>query len=201
MDKRFRDYNSKDCSELTCTDKAVARGLCRKHYGKHYRLGNIENIKRTEHKRCKKLTEAQAAYIAGILDGEGHVGLASYKDAKLRAGRGYRPRLVIENTSKSLIDYLSETTGIGLVYFRLAPNKKWKDLYIWSVWGSSQTSSLLEQVLSFLVIKQEQSKLLLDFASKCNKSHGNLGMPPELLIYQEQSYDKCKALNKRGRAA
>jgi hypothetical protein len=107
------------------------------------------------------LTNEQKAYIAGIIDGEGHIGLYSCRDKKgwLRSVIG------VCNTYKPLLDYLKITYGGCISEQRRDPNIKHRPTFGWQIASKSACKKVLEDTLPYLTIKKEQAILLLEF---CN---------------------------------
>lgn len=140
--------------------------------------------------KCKQLTKTQAAYIAGILDGEGCITLS-------RSGKYLRPLVSVVNTKKELLEYLVTSTGLGKVLVSKRPSKTSNIPYRWQIW-SKQSSLFLIQVLPFLVIKKQQAILLLNFANRSNTKHGRNGLSKDDVNHQTSIYNQLKKLNKRG---
>ena len=79
------------------------------------------------------LTVADAAYIAGLFDGEGSV---DFK--RRREKRGYVQNILmrIEMTDESVLNWVHETLGVGTVRKRnRSPSRKahWKDAWVYSI--------------------------------------------------------------------
>jgi hypothetical protein len=103
-----------------------------------------------------ELTTAEKAYIAGIIDGEGHVGIQSVKD-------GFYLKIVISNSSKALIDWLLERLPNKYVQKREAGHStNTKDIYNLHISGKD-AQELLSQIQEYLVIKKEQCAIALQF--------------------------------------
>lgn len=71
----------------------------------------------TVYRNTKQLTEPEAAYIAGLIDGEGTVALS-----RKHAGDNRQLCISISNTERALLDYVLDVTGLILRdYVRLTP--------------------------------------------------------------------------------
>lgn len=101
-----------------------------------------------------RLSDVEKSYIAGIIDGEGYIGIYRSKDRYLR------PVVNVANTSEVLIDQLRRMTGIGAKYKK---THHMKSCWSWSVRKFSEIRGLLEAVLPFLVVKRKKAELLLEF--------------------------------------
>lgn len=144
------------------------------------------------------LSDLDAAYIAGIVDGEGCVTLSKLTDATMRDGHSYRPCVMISNTNRVLMQYLTAIVGVGRVNKRKPSSPNSKISYVWVCW-SKQATSLLYQLLPFLVLKKKQAELLLDFQRKSSQNFGMRGLPPNIRRYQEKACHQMRRLNKRGK--
>jgi hypothetical protein len=85
------------------------------------------------------------SYLAGLVDGEGHVSLSS-------AGRG-KKRFVIEikMTSEKVIDWLVSNFN-GAKQFRPSTNPNWKDQWRWRLQGNDAIA-LYNQIKPMLLVK------------------------------------------------
>jgi len=115
------------------------------------------------YRQVRHMSEAQAAYLAGLLDGEGHIGV---RWAVIRTGRyprgGVTAALVVSltNTSAEVIRWLVETTGCGRVngpYQQGLRRPKW----YWQISGY-QASAVLNRIRPYLIIKAHEADLFLE---------------------------------------
>lgn len=93
------------------------------------------------------------SYLAGILDGEGHIAVEQFT-VRLENGRTKKKRrfvLVVKMTSENLIDWLHENFG-GLKSFHRSKNPRWKDQWRWRLSGG-KARALYERVQPLLKIK------------------------------------------------
>lgn len=98
-----------------------------------------------------KITNEQAAYLAGLIDGEGYVGARVAKDGYVQAG------LVVINTNRSVLDWACSITGIGVVKpKKKVPNRK--QVWRWIV-GPQPASELLRRVRGYSQIKRMEMHL------------------------------------------
>lgn len=102
-----------------------------------------------------------AAYLAGIIDGEGSLQLDK-KLAPKSFKRNYMPRMIITTTCKELNDYLlGLNVGFASSLRTSNPNKNAVDSYSVAC-GQQVLSEILPQVLDCLVVKRKQAELLLE---------------------------------------
>jgi hypothetical protein len=102
------------------------------------------------------LTEEDAAYLAGIIDGAGRIDL-------YRRGHRVAVRVRVANSSASLAEWLYATTGIGQIH----RNRHAK----WNWWCSSDSAaSLLGQLRPRLVAQAAQVDLALEAQRQVRES-------------------------------
>lgn len=118
---------------------------------------------------CKALSATDAAYLAGILDGEGYIGIHDRRSTRPRSSR---PSICVDvgNTSRELIDWLHRVTGTGTITGdRLHPDPKNKPMWYWRV-GSLSALSVLQQALPYMLIKQGQALAAIVSQSGADRS-------------------------------
>ena len=117
------------------------------------------------------MTSTEAAYVAGIIDGEGCV---EFKWAdRIRKDRKGAPtyrtlivRLEVPQVDKRLIDWLMEITQEGTRDIKRNPDRpKWHDQHRWRV-GYHGVYRVLKQVYKHLIVKKEKAKLVIDHYDK-----------------------------------
>lgn len=137
-------------------------------------------------------------YLAGIIDGEGTVSITKYNDTN-----SYSIRLNIPNTDKRLINWLQTNFKCAVYETRTGNvnnNRKWKDVSDWVCIGKN-AYILLKQVRGFLLLKQEQTDLAIQLFEKVTKlEFRGRRRPPYIIQRQENLYEQCKKLNRRGKA-
>ncbi len=141
-------------------------------------------------------SEAETAYIAGILDGEGSMGV--YKWRPLSKVNQIVVKLSIINTNKQLIEWLSRMFGLGVVFDQTTgPNRK----PVYSVHpGGSRAYQIISRVKPFLIVKKKQASLLLGYWEwRHSIGHkGNKGFSPEELEKIRCFVQQTHILNHRG---
>jgi len=114
-----------------------------------------------------KLTNLEIGYIAGIIDGEGTIGLCYNKTEDIIDGH-----ILVSNTSTELMNWLKTTLKIGRIRRKSGKKEKLrkKVCYLYYITRISEMEKLLELIKGFLIIKKEQAKLMLKFCEiKKNK--------------------------------
>ena len=132
-------------------------------------------------------------YFAGILDGEGSIGIEHLSPCKNRKKDYYVCRLTIINTSKILMDWLKENFK-GTVDTRKQIEGR-KTCYRWHVFGSD-LEEILTAVIPFLKIKDQQAQVVLQYRQTVGKTGWNVS--DETLELRKSYWIECKKLNKLG---
>lgn len=122
--------------------------------------------------KLKPLSEAQKGYIAGLLDGEGHLYIRGEYE-----GACYS-RIRIRITEESVVKFLVKITGIKNVCSHM-PSQRRKDggfkkrVYEWQVGNREDVRQLLINVMPYLIIKADHAKWILEFESLKDQGVGN----------------------------
>ncbi len=109
-------------------------------------------------------TEIERAYLAGLMDGEGHIGITL---ARFRPNGEYRTHVVIvtiASTHLETLRWVRETWAHGTLVVRQQPKQR---VPIGNLrWSSLAAVPVLQDVLPYLRIKAPQAKLALQFAAE-----------------------------------
>lgn len=106
--------------------------------------------KRPEIRKFKKW---ESSWLAGMIDGEGSVGIYNY------GKEGRRIQIQIGNTDSKLIDRFREIIGCGSTVFRTnihISHKGRKPMYQYNLKGSNRCYWVLKQVLPYLITKKDK---------------------------------------------
>ena len=150
------------------------------------------------------MSKLTAAYVAGLIDGEGCLDLARQKRIDMHGKIYYRPRLRICLTEKEIIEWLQKSFG-GNITTRKGQNNN-KDTYSWSILGKKRLLPFLRKVYPYLKIKRRQAEILV----KCFKTQDSenytrnpFGYFPKLnegvVEKREELYWKIRQFNQRGK--
>jgi len=138
------------------------------------------------------LQPTEAAYLAGLVDGEGYIGLLQVKRKRGRRS-SFAGRVVIGMCWEGLKD-VRELVGCGKVWFKKHANPKHNDQWVWSLTGN-HCRALLPVIRPYLKVKARQADLLLDYlhlADHRNRSEEYRDAVMSL-------YEELRVLNTRGR--
>jgi hypothetical protein len=131
------------------TWKAVASyyGVDRCDLCRHFRLAGVDYKRRFYKCQGRKLTipaePTELAYIAGLFDGEGHLGFQSD-----------RYSVEIANTNREVMDWLLRLGG----KVRKSSREPHQDCYHWRVHAQLDVHALLEALRPYLIIKRRISE-------------------------------------------
>ncbi|HET9680067.1 MAG TPA: LAGLIDADG family homing endonuclease [Gammaproteobacteria bacterium] len=109
-----------------------------------------------DYKSTQQLSKVDAAYIAGLIDGEGTVAL-SRKHAK----DNRQLCISISNTESALLEYALQTIGTGKITAKRTVSDKHTPSFVYAIYNR-QALSLLEQITPYLrTYKRERACLIL----------------------------------------
>lgn len=106
----------------------------------------------------RKMSDTEAAWLAGFLDGEGSV-------SSFLGGRNYEYktwRLSAPNTSLDSLKKCAEITGVGSVVVKREETERNKKIWQWQVGAQREIRDVLVQVLPYFIIKHGQAKIFLE---------------------------------------
>lgn len=110
-----------------------------------YRHG-YKNLGALRYKRFHNLTETDKAYIAGIVDGEGHISVKQQK-------------ILVNNIDKKMINWLKKKTG-GSVNVKPRIKKHHKKAWVWTL-SPIATRGLLLIIMPYLITRKEKAQELI----------------------------------------
>jgi len=105
------------------------------------------------------LTEAEKAYIAGIVDGEGHIEIGIGRGRTSKPAR-YTVSVVISNTDYGLLDWLQRRLPGSYINERVhGKNRKphWKPAWTLRLHRRGSVLSLLTELLPYLIVKRTRA--------------------------------------------
>lgn len=141
----------------------------------------------------KRMTAEEAAYLAGLIDGEGTIALRAYETKQGRRSHSFEAIACMSGTALALMEQVVEIAGNGWLA-RTEGNEKRKPLWKWSL-SANQIRHVLPQVLCYLRLKRRQAEIVLRYLELVQGKRGLNGTElTELLAL----YEECAALNQRG---
>lgn len=141
------------------------------------------------------LSEVDAAYIAGLFDGEGTITVAIIKPKQaLKTGNRYTPAASLTMCNEAVIRWLQSVTGIGSVYERRPQQARFSVSWTWAL-PARQAIPVLVRIHPYMRVKAEQARLYLEMMEirKDSRNYGCNNPERQLQIACE-----IQALNRRG---
>ena len=142
---------------------------------------------------CRNMSEAESAWLAGIIDGEGTIGI--WSNGKSSRRTNYVAHLQVGNTNTQMLLRIVEFTGCGTINSGKARRENHKQLYKWRV-NPMQIRGILPQIEPYLVIKRFQAQLVIEYLRMQKDGRGIEG--EFKLAYAEKIINKVRELNQRG---
>lgn len=138
------------------------------------------------------------SYLAGLIDGEGYVGIrrcTTKHDGSLIPE--FKPTVVITNTNYHLMQVLKDNFYGSICHRNRGLKILWKESYSFE-FNRSEIRKILPKVMKYLLIKKGQAQTVLDlFKTYKHTSNGN-GYTSSEVLDKENLHKKCLLLNKRG---
>lgn len=132
------------------------------------------------------LQDRDLGWIAGIIDGEGWIGIA-----RLRP-KYYQPRVDVKSTTLVMQERLHSLLGGHLSTF--TARKNCRPLFGWSVWSIWKVRAVLTLIKPYLVVKQEMAATVLRFCER----HANELRSIKPSSEDQKDYEMIRSLNRKG---
>ena len=150
------------------------------------------------------ITEIEWAQLAAWIDGEGNIGIRRNTHRRgLHRSFQYFPRVTVYNSNRRLMDWLTPRFG-GCVSISLQETSRHKKGYVWEL-GAAGLVPVLRRILPYLLLKNEQAALVIDFYEKAvwhkggnYKDSRKRCVSPEELARRHALYEESLRLNHRG---
>lgn len=135
--------------------------------------------------QANELSLADAAYLAGFVDGEGSIMLTPRRDK-------VAVKFSISNTNKAILDWVAVVTGVGAVQDHRSGDGTNKACFQYQA-NSEAAESIIQQIEPYLIVKKEQAKLALETQERLRNPALNADRD-----WQQEYITQMKAMNKRG---
>lgn len=133
------------------------------------------------------------AYVAGIIDGEGNIGLYKLRKSSAKCGYSYIMCVRVVNTQPWLIRFLQlQFEGYVQNVKPMASSRK--PLWRWEI-RAKKAESFLKLVLPYLQLKRQQAEIAIQFQSR--QYQGKKSTDEEKAVMEAQHLLMCN-LNQRG---
>lgn len=157
---------------------------------RRWRERHVEGHKTQNRTVLVEPTEADKAWCAGFLDGEGYVGA-------LRDGKGYvATRIAVSQVVVDPLIYLQERWG-GVLGSHATRQKNRRDSFNWVLSNKEMVAGLIRDVRPYLRVKGAQADALLELALLPKLVRGQ----PNIELHEKRDtlYEQLRRLNRRGR--
>lgn len=151
------------------------------------------------------VSREQAAYLAGVIDGEGWIGLQRLAPSGVHRSPRFQFAVTIANTKLGWLETLRSFWG-GRIHCHENEGHRNRRACYSLRFSSAETKRVLGHTLPYLMIKREQASLLLEFFPLAFQRRSlnivpNLGADAEIVAKQEAIYQRLRELNRRGAKA
>lgn len=134
---------------------------------------------------------ASAAYIAGLLDGEGCFRIDRFRTARSPIGFQYRPVIEVAMCDLAPIKFTAEASGRNM---QTRLTKSGKTVYLLA-WRNGSAADLIRNILPYLRGKRPQAEHLLHFHDHVAPGRGRTYALTDFAIC-EAAFQKAKDLKK-----
>ena len=123
--------------------------------------------------KINNLTDTDAAYLAGIIDGEGSINLSRVHKNSPDHTTTYFIRLRVTNTHRGLLDWIVLKVGYGSVGKMKNYDSKYnrKQAYQWNL-SNQRVVDVLRQVYPYLKVKRLQAEVAFEYQKTVGISFG-----------------------------
>lgn len=150
----------------------------------------------------ENVTETEWAYIAGIIDGEGCLGVY-HRSSRNKGTRqvipstSYRPRIQVVNTNLNLVLWIRDRLKGDIATYASHDSRR-KTKYVWRNGAARSILSICEHCLPYLVIKRKQAELVLRFPVDAVCNQWTVEETRRIKIEKHNLYEETLRLNRRG---
>lgn len=147
-------------------------------------------------------TDAELAYAAGLIDGEGTISLRRRSVGRGGNAKGstYESSVYMSSTTPVLTDWMQQRWP-GHIYFTdRRPTTNQKDIWKWTLERKVEVDAFLAAIEPFLVLKAPQARLILAYRTTFSGFRGAWApVTDEVVVARAAIYDQMCSLNQRGR--
>ncbi|NPV29109.1 MAG: hypothetical protein HPY58_05490 [Firmicutes bacterium] len=135
------------------------------------------------------MKKEHAAYIAGIIDGEGSISLV-----KVHKNQYPSPFISIPSSDLELLEWIKNTTGYGTIIRKRNYNPaRHKDSYTLNI-RYNEAITLLNDIVEYLVLPRKKRRAMLIISEYKKVTPRNGRYSKELLAEKERFYQKFNSI-------
>ncbi len=152
--------------------------------------------------KCRSLAEAEKAWLAGVIDGEGSIFLSKVMNRKTRRGFFYLPTITVSNTNRDFLVRVAQIIGEGTVCLAKRGGDRERPRWMYMA-SSGVIRAIVPQIMPYLIVKKERASLMLQFLEFLdgNPIYGKGPVSPEYYERLDAMYHAIKKLNQKGKGA
>jgi len=104
------------------------------------------------------------AYTAGIIDGEGYLGLIPNSKSR----NSFAPKVKVASTDIRLVEFLRNSFGGHSDKMRIHKRPNQKPSAMWTLSNKINVVLFLKNLLPYLKIKDRQAKVIIEYCKTCS---------------------------------
>ncbi len=143
------------------------------------------------------ISQTLLAYLAGIIDGEGYIGIKKYS-GKNCVSPTFHERITVCMSEKYILDIFKKNFG-GYIHTRKFKNKIIKTNKIGYAWETTdrKAANIIMVFLPYLKVKKEQAKIVLKLrkSKETYKKPSHKKMAKNILTFREKIYNDIKKIH------
>ncbi len=154
-------------------------------------------------KKSIEPTDANMAYLAGLIDAEGCFRIGQFQSKRVGRSRSYISVLEIGNTKFNIFPWLIERFG-GTIVYRKPTSRNHNPMIIWSL-KSKALHQILNKIHPFLKVKKERCEKLMQLRDTTIPNGGNRKSDEfkirqsKIILERESIVEDLHKLNAKGR--
>lgn len=142
------------------------------------------------------ITEVEKAYTAGIIDGEGYIGIKCSTREHVQRERSHRVYVAVSNTDQKMIKFLHDRFG-GSVEYKEFPKKNCRPQWRWRT-SARNAVQFLTLIQPYLITKKLHANVAMGFQTTVSSMNKGSGLDEETLMMRDVCMNRIHQLNKRG---
>lgn len=142
-----------------------------------------------------------AAYLAGLMDGEGTFSIARRPTKKSRLGYGLQPYIEVGSTDQALIEWVRGHMPVASygVYRPRSKNDNARDCFCLQVTGMQKIIDFCIELAPYLVLKRPHALVLMEYCRSRLVTFRKGRFEREFTEHELELFQELRRLNWRGR--
>jgi hypothetical protein len=151
------------------------------------------------------------AYLGGLIDGEGYIGINKAKKVASTWGWHFHPSVKVAAVDRRMPEFFLNRWGGRIDLRRFPAEKNQRDAWCWMVTTSKLVEPFIDDILPYLRLKKGQAEIVKEFCQRPYGKRGGTGrrsgadgpvagtMSKEEFDLREALYWRIRDLNRVGR--